>query len=116
MRAVSQRSGRVSIRLVGAYFAFVLGILGLIELQPKPGGDAAIVTAPWSAPGRAALIAAAADGDFVSATRFSFVLIAHPRSAHFTATAYAKGAWLVFDAGLLAGCRPQNDAAATYKE
>ena len=84
----------------------------MIELQPKVGADAAVLTPPWSAPGGAALVVAAADGDVVGGTRWPFVIIAHPRSARFTATAYARGAWFVFDAGLIAGCRPSNDVAA----
>ena len=89
-------------------------LLGLIDVQPTAGADVAVLASPWSGPGRAALIAAAADGDIVGATRFSFIIVAHPRSSRFTARAYAHGAWFVFDAGLIAGCRLSGEAAAQY--
>ncbi len=110
--AAAPRGGaRSTRRVAGLYAVFVLLVLGLIELQPRAGADVALLAAPWSAPGRAALIAASADGDVVSATRWPFVIIAHPRARHFTASAYAHGAWLVFDAGLIAGCRPPRGTA-----
>jgi len=91
-------------------------VLGLIELQPKAGADVAVLAPPWSGPGAAAVMVAAADGDIVGATRFPFIIVAHPRSSRFVARAYARGAWLVFDAGLIAGCRLSGEAAAQYQE
>ncbi len=111
-RAASPASGRVSVRGIVAYAAFVMVVLSLVELQPKADADVAVLVPPWSGPGRAAVVAARADGDIVGATRFSFILVAHPRSPVFTARAYANGAWLVFDAGLIAGCRLSGEAAA----
>jgi hypothetical protein len=97
-----------------AYAAFVVAVLSLIEVQPRAGADVAVLVSPWSGPGRAAIVAAAGDGDMVAGTRFPFIVVAHPRSARFVAQAYAHGAWFVFDAGLVAGCRSPGEAAARY--
>ncbi len=97
-----------------AYAAFIAAVLGLMDVQPRAGADVAVLAPPWSGPGRAAIIAAAGDGDIVGGTRFSFIVVAHPRSPRFVAEAYAHGAWLVFDAGLIAGCRSSGEAAAQY--
>ena len=105
------RPGRVG-RVVGVYAIFILILLLLIEAQPRAGADVAVMAPMWSGPGRAAVIAAGADGDIIGATRFPFIIVAHARSSHFTARAYAQGAWLVFDAGLIAGCRLSGEAAA----
>jgi len=99
-------------RIVFAYAVFVVAVLGLIDVQPRAGADVAVLAPLWSPAGRAAVIAAAADGDIVGGTRFSFLVVAHPRSPRFIAEAYAHGAWLVFDAGLIAGCRLPAQAAA----
>ena len=109
--SVPSRPGRVG-PIVGAYAAFILTLLGVVEAQPRAGADIAVMAPMWSGPGRAAVIAAAADGDIVGATRFPFIIVAHARSPHFVAKAYAHGAWLVFDAGLIAGCRLSGEAAA----
>ena len=109
--APPRRAATVSGRLVAAYAAFVLAILGAIVLQPKTGGDAAVLVAPWSGPARAARVVASADGDVLSGTRWPFIIIARPLSRHFVADAYVQGAWLVFDAGLIAGCHPQARTA-----
>ncbi len=107
-----RRGTMVSGRVVVAYAVFVAALLGLAELQPKAGGDIAVLAAPWSAPARAGAIVAAADGDIVGGTRFSFLIVARSASPRFAATAYAHGAWLVFDAGLIAGCRVPTGATA----
>jgi hypothetical protein len=97
--------------MVAAYAAGVALVLGVIELQPRPDADAAVLVSPWAPPSRAAAVAAMANGDVISATRWPFLIIAHARSTHFADAAYAHGAWLVFDAGLIAGCRPPKAAA-----
>ena len=95
----------VSRRAVAIYALGILLLLGLVELQPRTGADAAVLVSPWSPAPAAAAIIAGADGDIVSATRWPFIIIAHPRSSQFATAAYARGAWFVFDAGVLAGCR-----------
>ena len=105
-------AARLSSRVVGAYAVFIALLLGLVELQPRAGGDMAVLAAPWSSPARAGQIVAGAGGDIVGGTRFSFLIVARSGSPRFAATAYAHGAWLVFDAGLIAGCRVPNAAAS----
>ncbi len=105
------RSSRSSL-IVFTYAALVVAVLALMDVQPRAGADVAVLAPPWSGPSRAAIIAAVADGDIVGGTRFSFIVVAHPRSPRFMAEAYAHGAWLVFDAGLIAGCRSPGEAAA----
>jgi hypothetical protein len=85
-----------------------------MDAQPRAGADIAVLAPPWSGPSRAAVIAAASDGDIVGGTRFAFIIVAHPRSPRFVAEAYAHGAWLVFDAGLIAGCRLSGAATAQF--
>ncbi len=102
----------ISVRVVAAYAIGVALLLGLVELQPRTGADVAVLAPPWSSPSSAAAIVAGADGDIVGGTRWPFVIVAHARTSQFVAAAYAKGAWFVFDAGVLAGCRQPKAGAA----
>lgn len=121
MSSLADTSGRadaqevragVSVRIVTAYAVGVALLLGVVELQPKAGADAALLAPPWSSSAATAALVARADGDIVGATRWPFVIVARPRSPRFTAAAYAHGAWFVFDPGVLAGCRQSPPATA----
>ena len=97
--------------IVMSYALGLVCVLGLVELQPRAGTEVAVLVSPWSSPARAATLAAQANGDVVGGTRWPFIIVARPRDARFVANAYARGAWLVFDAGLIAGCRPHERTA-----
>lgn len=64
----------------------------------------AVVYAPWTAPEATFTRTVGAGARFMRFGGASFVAVAYPDSADYSARAFAGGAWLVLDAKVLAAC------------
>ncbi|MEX3011659.1 hypothetical protein [Hoeflea sp. TYP-13] len=67
-----------------------------------------VVAPPWSHAGRVIEIISRADGTFVDGGRFNWVAIAHSNQTDFASRLMSRGALVVLDHALAAGCLRRN--------
>ncbi|MCY0095285.1 hypothetical protein [Hoeflea ulvae] len=92
------------VRIVGLNLAVILMVLGAVLVTPRQG-KAVVLVAPWSEPGRAIEVIAAAGGSVLNGTGSPHAVIAHSDEPGFAFRLFQSGAMLVLDGSLAFLCR-----------
>ncbi|MDC7683154.1 hypothetical protein PQU92_07685 [Asticcacaulis sp. BYS171W] len=91
---------------VAGGFGLCLLLLIANGLAPRPGKSVAVLTLPLSSVAETGLVVARAGGQFEDAALSGRIIVARSDDPHFIDRLYTQGAVLVFNPGILAGCRP----------
>jgi hypothetical protein len=101
----SFRTNWIDYLALAALSAGALCLTARSTLAPRdPANGAAVIFAPWTAPGTAMAYATGAGARFVRFGGYGFIAVVKPEDPGYTARAMASGAWLVVDPQLLAAC------------
>ncbi len=90
--------------IIGLNLAIILVVLTAAAVTPRHG-KAVVFVAPWSEPGRAIEVIAAAGGSVLNGTGMSFAAIAQSDEPGFAFRLFKSGAMLVLDGSLSFLCR-----------
>ncbi len=93
---------------IGALYATAR--FSLAPREPERG--VAVVFAPWTSPETTFARTVGAGGRFVRFGGTSFIGVAYPDDADYSARSFAAGAWLVLDPKALAACLSAFGVAA----
>ncbi|MBV6650839.1 MULTISPECIES: hypothetical protein [Hoeflea] len=91
-------------RIVGINLAVILFVLSAAAIVPR-NGQALVIVAPWSDPGRVIDVIGRAGGSVMNGTGAPYAAIAYSDDPGFTLRLFKSGAMLVLDGSLAFFCR-----------
>jgi hypothetical protein len=91
-------------RIIGINLVVITVVLSAAAIVPR-NGQALVIVAPWSEPGRVIDVIADADGSIINGTGASYAAIAHSDEPGFALRLFRSGAMLVLDGSLAFFCR-----------
>jgi hypothetical protein len=91
-------------RIVGINLAVILFVLAAAAIVPR-NGQALVIVAPWSDPGRVIDVIGRAGGSVMNGTGAPYAAIAYSDQPGFTLRLFKSGAMLVLDGSLAFFCR-----------
>ncbi|MBU4529790.1 MAG: hypothetical protein KUA43_08940 [Hoeflea sp.] len=91
-------------RIIGVNLAVIAVVLAAAAMTPRDG-QALVLVAPWSEPGRVLEVIAEAGGSIMNGTGTPYAAIAYSSEPYFTYRLFSSGAVLVLDGSLAFLCR-----------
>ena len=91
-------------RIIGVNLAVIAVVLAAAAMTPRDG-QALVLVAPWSEPGRVLEVIAEAGGTIMNGTGAPYAAIAYSGEPYFTYRLFSSGAVLVLDGSLAFLCR-----------
>lgn len=91
-------------RIVGINLAVIIVVLSAAAIVPR-NGQALVMVAPWSEPGRVVDVIADAGGSIMNGTGAPYAAIAYSDEPGFAFRLFKSGAMLVLDGSLAFFCR-----------